>query len=637
MLAARLCPHHGETWSARGRWPGGAKREGPGARLLPETRSGRERLGPTSVAFLATGLLVGSLLSAGSLEGKTSRTKVSSGQSAALVNLQQIFLEATPEKGEGWIQFSRRLTGSESASKELVKLNRAGRRMLVGVRYRVPLALLKPELQVAVLGALFPQDRPTAAGWSHRSRGERLEVAVEWLTGSQSAAEEVRKSAGLGKGSPRAGSTYVVPAALLAPAFRALVVPPAPAAPGVTAAPSAAPGPAAESTPAGNASVVPASDGAPLTYGEDALGKFAIYRLRPGEALYSSVVIRFTGRLHAEDVNALAAEIAARSGIVDVTDIPIGFPVKVPFEVLLPEFLPARDPRRLEYEVEQRLAGQYRNEVRASGLEGVLVILDPGHGGSDVGASMAGVWESLYVYDIALRVQRALASQTRAEARLTTRDGKEWRIVDQDVLPYSRGHAVLTTPPYAIADARIGVHLRWYLANSLYRKAEAKSEDGDRVVFISLHADSLHASLRGATAYIPDTAGTEGSFRKSGEVFSARAEVRERPEVRFSLKERQRSEGLSRELAERIIAEFRQASLDVHPFKPVRDRIYRGRRAWVPAVLRYNAVPAKLLLEVCNLANPADRKLLQTREFRERIAQAVVRGLLAYFGSRSGG
>ena len=53
----------------------------------------------------------------------------------------------------------------------------------------------------------------------------------------------------------------------------------------------------------------------------------------------------------------------------------------------------------------------------------------------------------------------------------------------------------------------------------------------------------------------------------------------------------------------------------------------------MPAVLRYNAVPAKLLLEVCNLANVEDRALLTTRAFRQRVAASVVDGLLSYFGA----
>jgi N-acetylmuramoyl-L-alanine amidase len=80
-----------------------------------------------------------------------------------------------------------------------------------------------------------------------------------------------------------------------------------------------------------------------------------------------------------------------------------------------------------------------------------------------------------------------------------------------------------------------------------------------------------------------------------------------------------------------VIGGFRGRHLAVHPYQPVRDRIFRGRRAWVPAVLRYNAIPAKLLLEVCNLANSEDRKLLTTRAFRQRTAEAVVDGLLRYF------
>ena len=141
-------------------------------------------------------------------------------------------------------------------------------------------------------------------------------------------------------------------------------------------APTISAGPATAGRPA--APPPPAPPAGPLQYGEDAKGKFAIYPLHAGEALYSSVVIRFTGRLQSEDVRAIAGDIAARSGIADVTSIPIGFPVRIPFEVLLPEFLPPNDPRRLEYEVEQRLAGQYRNEVQARGLDGVTVILDAG-------------------------------------------------------------------------------------------------------------------------------------------------------------------------------------------------------------------------------------------------------------------
>ena len=60
-------------------------------------------------------------------------------------------------------------------------------------------------------------------------------------------------------------------------------------------------------------------------------------------------------------------------------------------------------------------------------------------------------------------------------------------------------------------------------------------------------------------------------------------------------------------MATRTIAAFRARDLPVHPYKPVRERIIRQRAEFVPAVLRYNSIPAKMLVEVCNLANGEDR------------------------------
>lgn len=411
--------------------------------------------------------------------------------------------------------------------------------------------------------------------------------------------------------------------------------PPAAAPPGpVIGAPPVAP----TSVSSGSRSPVAAgvsSVAALLRYGTDAQGAFAVYPLKAGEALYSSVVVRLTGRIYADDVNSLATEIARRSAIRDVTDIPIGFPVKIPMEHLLPEFLPADHPRRLEYEAGILASEGYRQRWNAAGLEGVTVILDPGHGGRDVGAMVEGVREATYVYDIAVRVKRLLESYTRARVAMTTRDGKEHRLQDADILAPTQGHAVLTTPPYPIADSKIGVHLRWFLANSVFRQTARRPDDSERVVFLSLHADSLHPSLRGAMAYIPDAHGEVTRTPFSGAEFARRKEVREQPRSVASRAELQRSAGLSRQFAEELIGAMRDVDLAVHPFKPIRDRIVRGRRPWVPAVLKYNTVPARTLFEVCNLNNPQDRALLQTRAYRQKIAEAVVAALSAYYGPDS--
>jgi N-acetylmuramoyl-L-alanine amidase len=204
--------------------------------------------------------------------------------------------------------------------------------------------------------------------------------------------------------------------------------------------------------------------------------------------------------------------------------------------------------------------------------------------------------------------------------------------VDSDVLPESRRHAVLTTPPYPIDDPAVGVNLRWYLANSYFRRAVSGDNDPQKVVFLSIHADSLHPSLRGAMAYIPAARMRDESYGKSGAAYAAREEFRESPRVEFPWGQRVQSEGLSRELAKQVIGAFEARGLPVHPFDPVRDRIIRNRSEWVPAVLRYNSVPAKMLLEVCNLNNDLDRRLLQTRAYRQHVAEAMLDGLLAYYG-----
>src|SRR4029079_10414568 len=90
-------------------------------------------------------------------------------------------------------------------------------------------------------------------------------------------------------------------------------------------------------------------------------GADAIYRLKKGEALYAAVVVRFTGRVHAEDVNAKAREVAERSGVEDVHAMPVGFAVKIPVADLAPEFRPPDDPERVEEENALAETAQFAN------------------------------------------------------------------------------------------------------------------------------------------------------------------------------------------------------------------------------------------------------------------------------------
>ena len=537
------------------------------------------------------------------------RVRMSNGMIAAIDIDQQLFLEAEPLRGEGLIRFSKRLCNTSDFASAIGQANGGSRKLKTGFRYKVPFDLLASDFQLMVVKALFYEDKADPAGWMHRVQvssahgSESLWHVADWFTGQGQNYRAIREGNRLSDDELIPGQTLLIPAHLLRPAFR---------------------------------SALPATSPYRLEYGSDGKGDFAVYRLKPGEALYSSVVIRFTGVVFSDDVRELADQVAERSGIADVTDIDIGYEVKIPFDLLRPEYLPPGNKRREEYESRIAASSQFSNQVMANRLQGVTVVLDAGHGGSDVGASVAGVWESTYVYDIMLRVEELLRHSTAANVITTTQDGNKDQVSSTDRVPASKSHRVLTTPNYKIEDSRVGVHLRWYLANSIYRQAVNQGADPAKIVFLSIHADSLHPSLRGAMAYIPGAKYRSGSYGKSGSVYASRREVRENPRVSYTSRERVESEGLSRDLAAHILASFGDRGLAIHPDKPIREKIIRRRQAWVPAVLRYNAVPSKVLVEVCNLANSKDRNLIQTREFRQEVAKAIVDGILGYYGQAAG-
>ena len=89
---------------------------------------------------------------------------------------------------------------------------------------------------------------------------------------------------------------------------------------------------------------------------------------------------------------------------------------------------------------------------------------------------------------------------------------------------------------------------------------------------------------------------------------------------------------MSTALAQAVVRSFREARLPVQPYQPVRHRILRGKSVFVPAVLRGNEIPTKILVEMVNLSHPADAALLGTAAGRERMAQALETAVLRHFG-----
>jgi N-acetylmuramoyl-L-alanine amidase len=526
-----------------------------------------------------------------------------------------IELFVLPATGDGYAEIASRVTGDARLGPVLSDWN--GSRSPSPERYvRVPLSLLSDDYRALILVNLFPDDRRDGADWIHVARSgalptydEGLWQVAEWFVGAGERFGEIQAVNRLQGPELRAGQEVRIPASMLHPAL---------------------------------GSTTGTKDGS-LVFGEDQLGAYAGYRLRSGEALYSAVVVRFTGRTASEDVLELSRELASRSGIRDLTDIPVGHLVKIPYDVLEPEYLPTDHPRRLQAEQAKRaLADALAMEPVAGthgGLEDVVVLLDPGHGGRDLGTMNNGIWEHDYVYDVTCRLRRLLRSRSQARVFMTLLDRETGcEPTSTDKLQANRQGTVQTNPPFMAreeGEAAIAVNLRWYLANSvLHREAKAGVKP-DRVVFLSLHADARHPSLRGVMVYVSGARFPPDSRARNSATYRRYEEVREKPKAKLSQKSRVRSEAVSRKLAGEIVDSFGAHGLPVQAHKPIRDRVIRGRQEWIPAVLRNNEIPAKVLVEMVNLTNGKDAALLASAAQRERLAEALFVALYGYFGEKA--
>jgi N-acetylmuramoyl-L-alanine amidase len=565
---------------------------------------------PGRLALLAALALAAALPAARGAAGspRPSSVELTEGVRAALLDGREIELQARAFPGDGWIALSRRFLEDPEQWRLVAEANGGARGLIVGRWYRIPWDLLRPGYRALALRRLFPQDGHRDGSWVHRPEGAAAETYGQglwqvalWFTGDGENFDELARLNGIEGPDIPDGAEVLVPDPLLLPAFRD--------------EPSVADG--------------------DLVFSEDPQGPHASYRLKEGEAIYSAVVVRFTGRIDPEEVIEAAEVVARRSGITDVHAIPVGKIIKVPFDLLLVEYLPRSDPRRIEYELGLGEVAEVRMHVRARRLEGVHLVLDAGHGGKDRGAQRNGVWESDYVYDVMARIKRRLERETGAKVHPTTRDREiGYAVQDRRNLKPNGAEVILTDPEHRIrggSSTTMGVNLRWHLANSVYRKLRKQGVDAERIVFITLHADSLHPSLRGAMIYVPGERYRRGTYGSSSKAYQRYREVREKPRVSISRSDRVRDEGLSRQFAEAVLAAFREQKLPVHEHKPVRDHVVRRGRAWAPAVLRGNLVPTKILLELANLQNRKDAEMLKDPAYREKLAGAVVQALEEYY------
>jgi N-acetylmuramoyl-L-alanine amidase len=472
--------------------------------------------------------------------------------------------------------------------------------------YRMPWKHLTCKGKQLAIEHLFPKDSLKDDGWEHfvtysGAHGETLWRISDWFTGSGTHAN---KLAQLNRTNPQRlgiGTKILIPDDMLISCFRTVYDYP-----------------------------IVVND---LTYNMDSEGVYAEYTLLAGQAIYS-LVLRYTPRVTASDVMSASRTILDRSGLKDFHAIPVNTVLKIPADLISPQFLPPNDPRRLQFEATARESSQYRPDQVAKALKGVTVILDAGHGGVDPGAiGIGGIQEKEYAYDVMCRVKRILEKETRATVYVTIEDEETGFVPRQERLlnPGNNREKILTNPPFFISDSRIALNLRWLLVNS-YFLSHSASNRNERVVFTSFHVDSLHPSVEGLMVYLPGADYYTGSTRLSASVYMRRKEAQGgRHAVSTTRKERLRAEGYSKSFADQIIAQCLESVIPLHPNQPVRRFIVRRRRSWVPALLRYSRVPARVLIELANLQNPDDVERIMDPDYRESLARMYVSALKAHF------
>lgn len=381
-----------------------------------------------------------------------------------------------------------------------------------------------------------------------------------------------------------------------------------------------------------------------LQYGKDSLGEYATYKLRAGETIYS-VIVRFTDYTEHADILKACEVVKKRNKIGNERTVKPGTSIKIPLDMLSDIYMHSgREERRVADEVKKEVE-QIKRTKKTTGttnaLKGVVVIIDPGHGGKDHGAPryQEKIYEDEINYDIACRLKEYLEQKTQARVYITLKDESQNYIPSMNkTFTHDKDEYILVTPPHNPQDSVSSAHLRWLLANSIIRKEEKAKISREKMIYITIHCDAIYkSSIRGLMVYIPGAnyyQGIEKLPKFGDEVnYSTYKEWHENQPKTYTKSQRINSEARSRIFAQILIKTAQKKNIAVHSNgSAIRNVIRRTKyNAYVPAVLRNTDIPTKVLIECANLADPTDLRNVADPKWRQKMAETIAEALSSYF------